>query len=338
MKRWMLPLSLMVLCVSFCVCCAETKEPAAQPEDRKPEQSPSGKASTEGMKPQGTKLPSRTAMGPVIVRVKVLGYAEAKGEAKGQMPKELDVRFQVVRELQGIILGKVVTVSIGIPHGERKGKELYRIGREMILHLRMIPGPNGQPRYLMLGGTFDNPPKHRLDDLEMDIRSPISREQSAGWLEMYLGEEPWGTAVDGVQCRLRVDKLVWTLDETLELKADIRNHGPHYLKIRRATNSFEVEINNRWYRQNRMSLSWPSAFGAGKEYRNLRISTKGFWTPADGSKRGKRSKRVKLNLSEGWYKIRLGLVIPGFRDMETLQPVRVVSNMIEVEIRTSTGQ
>ena len=43
-------------------------------------------------------------------------------------------------------------------------------------------------------------------------------------------------------------------------------------------------------------------------------------------------------MSEGWYKIRLGLVIPGFRDMETLQPVRVVSNMIEVEIRTRSAQ
>ncbi len=336
MKRWMLPLSVMALCVSVCACCAETKKPATQPGDRRPEQDPSGKGRTEGKRPQGTKLPTRTAIGPVIVRVKVLGYAEAKGEAKEQMPKELDVRFQVVRVLQGIILGKVVTVSITLPHGERQGKEQYRIGREVILHLHRVPGPNGQPRYLPLGSVFDNPPKHRLDDLEKEIRSPLSKERSAGWLEMDLGEKPWGTAVDGVQCRLRVDKLVWAPDETLELKADIRNHGPHYLKVSRSINSFEVEIDNRWYRPNRMSLVFPSAFGAGKEYRNIRISMKGFWTPANGSKRG--SGRVKLNSSEGWRKIRLGLVIPGFRDMETLQPVRVVSNMIEVEIRTRSDQ
>jgi len=47
-------------------------------------------------------------------------------------------------------------------------------------------------------------------------------------------ERPWGKAVDGVQVRLRADKLKWEVGETPTFKADFRNKGVHKLHVQPA--------------------------------------------------------------------------------------------------------
>ena len=61
-------------------------------------------------------------------------------------------------------------------------------------------------------------------------------------------EQPWGEPVEGVQVRLRVDKLKWKASETPTFSLDIRNVGGESIEfVRVAQAHCQIELDGRWY-------------------------------------------------------------------------------------------
>ncbi len=59
------------------------------------------------------------------------------------------------------------------------------------------------------------------------------------------GEGGWGEAVEGLRCRLRVDRRIWKAGEVPELLADAENQGGKRFQICLAER--EISINGAWY-------------------------------------------------------------------------------------------
>jgi hypothetical protein len=58
----------------------------------------------------------------------------------------------------------------------------------------------------------------------------------------------WGEAVEGVQCRLRAEKIIWQSGKWPKFRADLRNHGERKLYRSGAPQSWEIELDGVWYR------------------------------------------------------------------------------------------
>jgi len=66
-------------------------------------------------------------------------------------------------------------------------------------------------------------------------------------LTVQASEVPWGESVQGVQVRLRADKTTWAFGEVPELKTDVRIVRDYDLRVTRAQESCEFELNGQWH-------------------------------------------------------------------------------------------
>jgi beta-lactamase regulating signal transducer with metallopeptidase domain len=61
------------------------------------------------------------------------------------------------------------------------------------------------------------------------------------------GEVAWGEAVEGVQVRLRADKVTWDAGEKPTFKADVRNGGERHLQLPESPDWCLVQVDGRWF-------------------------------------------------------------------------------------------
>ncbi len=140
-------------------------------------------------------------------------------------------------------------------------------------------------------------------------------------------EVTWGKSSDGVQCRLRADKLVWEAGEVPILKADVRNRGKRELWVLRAQAGCELEFDGKWFEQKEIAAQI-SPFPPGQRYDDIPITLDDPWvTPRDDE---------RLRLEPGKHKVRVAFISqPAGSDKGG--PVRVVSNPVEIEILPSSS-
>ncbi|MHC4176319.1 MAG: hypothetical protein ACYSWU_02365 [Planctomycetota bacterium] len=100
------------------------------------------------------------------------------------------------------------------------------------------------------------------------VSHPIKIEIVVDQSAIDSEKTPWGKAVEGVQCRLRPDKLVWKEGDNPTFKVDIRNKGVRELKTSLIA-SLAVEVDGEayaphaWIRLGRIPIE---PFGPGAEY------------------------------------------------------------------------
>ena len=132
---------------------------------------------------------------------------------------------------------------------------------------------------------------------------------------------PWSEAVEGLQCRLRANKAVWKADEVPTFRLDVRNQGKRDLEIHMAQAACKLEFDGAWCDwQAPVSIpcgTWP----AGRPYDDfeVRVTLEAPW--ASGNK--------PIDLKPGKHKVRVAYVT-----LDRKQPVRVVSNAVEIQIGT----
>jgi hypothetical protein len=136
--------------------------------------------------------------------------------------------------------------------------------------------------------------------------------------------KPWGESVDGVQCRLRADKLVWKAGETPTFKADVRNHGTRELIICRTQQTCKLEFDGQFYEHHEIRAR-SSPFGPGKEYDDIQVSLYNGWRVPRTD--------APLKLVPGKHTIRI-MFLPEPKDRG--KPIRVISNRVEIEIHPAT--
>jgi hypothetical protein len=124
----------------------------------------------------------------------------------------------------------------------------------------------------------------------------------------------WGPAAEGLQCRLRPAKRVWSADERPTFKIDLRNRGARIFAFVRSSPLplHAVSVDGRWYRRPDLRATegtvWPLA--PGVEFTDLAISL-----PND----------MHVPLASGHHLVQVAFLFEG---------VEVVSNLVAIEILT----
>ena len=91
---------------------------------------------------------------------------------------------------------------------------------------------------------------------------PIEASSASAW-----GEPTWGEAVEGLQCRLRLDKRVWQADEIPTFRMDIRNQGERIFAFLPSQQAqlYKIQFDGTWYQGSEppmvSSPVWPLAPG-----------------------------------------------------------------------------
>jgi beta-lactamase regulating signal transducer with metallopeptidase domain len=91
----------------------------------------------------------------------------------------------------------------------------------------------------------------------------------------------WGESVEGVQLRLRTKKQTWNDHEIPVLFVDARNNGSLNLRIRRESDNFKLMVDGEEYHSIVDTTSFPSQFGPGIEYDDIKISIGKEWRKKD---------------------------------------------------------
>ena len=156
-------------------------------------------------------------------------------------------------------------------------------------------------------------------------------EQAADEIKKLLskseGNENWGEATEGVQVRLRADKTIWKVGEVPAFKADVRNLGQRELLINFANWCCELEWDGQVFDQ-REQTGQARRFGPAQHYEDLDIALKQPWV---NKKTGQPLKFPAL----GKHTVRVAIICePSEKGAlePPPQPVRAVSNPIEIEI------
>jgi len=123
-----------------------------------------------------------------------------------------------------------------------------------------------------------------------------------------VAEEGWGEEVEGVRCRLRADKAVWAYGEIPTLKLEARQ-GDERITFGWGEAILELEFDGKWY--------WISI----DDHDVHRVVLDEHWHRSDGGASG------DLVLSPGKHSVR-AKVTGGYQG----RPVRVVSNVVEIEV------
>ncbi len=147
----------------------------------------------------------------------------------------------------------------------------------------------------------------------------------------------WGPAVEGVQCRLHVDKLTWQQGSVPKLLADVRNRGELELHVNRTPDAFEVEVNGQWYVCGVEYSVAPSPFGPGREYGRIAVPLDDQWYVKDeNTPMMKGEERLKLALGKHTLRVAVHTtsvtVRDGRLDDQPTPRVRAVSNPVKIEI------
>jgi hypothetical protein len=157
------------------------------------------------------------------------------------------------------------------------------------------------------------------------------------------GEVPWGPAVDGIQCRLRPDKLVWKAGEVPTFKVDVRNQGTQQkLTITLAQALHHLEVDGTLYHWVADGAGLLKPLLPGQRYDDIPFTLTDDWStgpqpdsPPPGIGSGLVIKLQPLNLTPGKHTIRVAMFAVPATAVDALQikPVRVLSNAIEIEIQ-----
>ncbi len=134
----------------------------------------------------------------------------------------------------------------------------------------------------------------------------------------------WGEPVEGVQVRLRADKMVWKAGELPIVKADVRNTGRRDLYLPYCYFQAEVEVDGRSYRHTGPSNILRPDHGPYVRHREdieiylyLRC-----WTAVNNL-------RQELRLKPGRNTIQVAF----YAEPDNGQRIRVLSNPVEIEIQ-----
>ena len=132
---------------------------------------------------------------------------------------------------------------------------------------------------------------------------PANYPAPAGPGDVLGPGEAWGEAVEGIQVRLRADKTLWRVGEPPSLTADVRNLGERNLSVAQAQQLCEVEFDGQWYRWAGPLGLKSSAFGPGREYKDIRIVLDEHWQSklATGIRQG-------LELAVGKHTVRVAFI------------------------------
>jgi hypothetical protein len=135
----------------------------------------------------------------------------------------------------------------------------------------------------------------------------------------------WSAAVEGLQCRLRAEKEIWKTGSIPAVRLEVRNQGKRDLEIHMAAPACEIEFDGAWYRWagpvSILSGTWP----AGRKYDDfeIRVTLEPLW----------QSDAKAIKLTPGKHKIRVAYV-----SMDRKEPVRVVSNVVEIQIEPAPAK
>ncbi len=137
----------------------------------------------------------------------------------------------------------------------------------------------------------------------------------------------WGEPVEGVQIQLRADKQVWKVGETPILKADVHNTGKRDLYLPYCYFQAEVEVDGRSYRWTGPSnILRPDHGPYARQREDIEIYLHlHSWTAVGDF-------RQQLGLKPGRYVIRVAF----YAKPDDGQPIRAVSNPVEIEIQPAT--
>jgi beta-lactamase regulating signal transducer with metallopeptidase domain len=150
-------------------------------------------------------------------------------------------------------------------------------------------------------------------------------------------EPPWGEAVEGVQVRLRADKVQWKASETPKLIIDVRHQGDQKLVVRTVLDAVdELQVDGQSYRhppENLAGVLWQPLNPGDTRLHALTVTIDKEWLAVAGKK--------PLALAPGKHSVRFAW--QGYhqqQDKQTpfpdeAQPVRLVSNAVEIEILPS---
>ncbi len=134
----------------------------------------------------------------------------------------------------------------------------------------------------------------------------------------------WGKAVEGVQVRLRADKLTWQQGTQPKLFADLRNRGEQDRSIALEHESWEIEIDGKWHSPNgwRSGIRRSLPLAVGQTQRKVEV-----W---DWS--WENIKEAVQELPPGKHTLRVARILPSAMEGPVSEQFRVVSNPIEIEI------
>ena len=133
---------------------------------------------------------------------------------------------------------------------------------------------------------------------------------------------PWGEAVEGVQVRLRPEKLRWRVGEVPTLTAEVRNQGKTTFGLVKLGQAFDLEVNGKWYVwRGPVSGYLVGRFKPGQQW-SIGITLGNHWHTRDGEK--------PLKVSAGKYTVRVAHTLHPIGG--TGKSVRVVSNPAELEV------
>ncbi|MDM8007624.1 MAG: M56 family metallopeptidase [Phycisphaerae bacterium] len=171
-------------------------------------------------------------------------------------------------------------------------------------------------------------------DLTAGVGDADEAALDVGTVEVQPGEDSprrdWGEAVEGLQCRLWAGPTHLRIGQSPELATAIRNRGNRELSVARSQELCELQVDGRWYRWADEIDVRSSHFPPGGEFGGISIFLGPQWQAKDDG-------AAKLDLRPGRHTIRVAFIAqPGGPDVG--QPVRVVSNPVEIEIAGAGGE
>jgi len=143
-------------------------------------------------------------------------------------------------------------------------------------------------------------------------------------------ELKWGDPVDGLQCRLRADKLMWEEGEVPTLKIDLLSEQARILPAGPAQDEFELFFDGQWYQYigpDLMSLIDPSPVKR-REGIHLALFPRTWQRKSDGS---------ILNLRRGKHVVQVAFIVSPAVTEDT-KPLRVISNPVKIELVAYKGE
>lgn len=169
------------------------------------------------------------------------------------------------------------------------------------------------------------------DELSKTGRLTVRAVSNPVEIEILPGpatQPTWGEAVEDVQCRLEADKPVWSSKEVPTFRAAVRNNGTRDLSVARAQELCELEIDGVWYRWQGDIAIKSSWLPPGRSYEGIPVSLKPAWHA--------RQNDPPLRVSAGRHTVRVAFIAsPASNDKG--QPVRAISNAVEIEVTAAEG-
>jgi len=145
--------------------------------------------------------------------------------------------------------------------------------------------------------------------------------------------EVWRTPVvadcniEGVECRLRPDKVFWFEGEIPLFKVGLRNQGTRRLYVILEPVSWELSIDGKWYHMDLSMLSKLSPFPPGCWYDDINVSISKYWL-SNG--------QLIKKLAPGEHTIQVAYFAHLDNKNFGSPAIRVVSNPVEIKVLPKT--